>query len=101
MAGRSTVGTRGFVPGLVLGLVIGAFAGAVLPPLISGQKLPQPMTGAESTLGGARERDERPPADPAPDERDPAPAPETDQTPEDPTPRGDAGGGAVEDTGGG
>ena len=31
---------RGFVPGLVLGLVIGAFAGAVLPPLLTGQKLP-------------------------------------------------------------
>ncbi|HZW08915.1 MAG TPA: hypothetical protein VFF69_03350 [Phycisphaerales bacterium] len=96
MAGRSTVGTRGFVPGLVLGLVVGAFAGAVLPPLISGQKLPVPGAGAAGTSEKGREV--REPAPPALEERGPA-APAQEQLPErEQVPEG--GEGATDDTGG-
>ncbi|HRQ73490.1 MAG TPA: hypothetical protein PLU35_10720 [Phycisphaerales bacterium] len=49
---------KAFLPGLVLGLIIGAFAGAVIPPMLSGPPAPAPGTTGPATT--PRDREEQP-----------------------------------------
>ncbi|GIK18387.1 MAG: hypothetical protein DYG93_07290 [Leptolyngbya sp. PLA2] len=52
---------RAFLPGLVLGLIIGAFAGAVIPPMLSGP--PAPAPGPAGPVMQPRDRVEQPATD--------------------------------------
>ncbi len=86
-------GARGFVPGLVLGLVVGAFAGAVLPPLLTGQRLP-PVKEPLPPTGDPREREGLPPPVEPVLEPQPQAQPQTgeqgDGAPAETTPPGEA-----------
>jgi len=53
---------KAFLPGLVLGLIIGAFAGAVIPPMLSGP--PAPALGPNGSTPTPRDRVEQPAAPP-------------------------------------
>lgn len=37
---------KAFLPGLIIGLIIGGIAGAVLPDLVAGPRIPSPKPGA-------------------------------------------------------
>jgi hypothetical protein len=85
---------KGFIPGLVVGLLIGLAVGAFVPPLLTQEKILTPDPNAPKRTGAPRERDERPPGEPAPTETkptdpaakptDPAKKPETPPTPATP-----------------
>ena len=86
---------KAFVPGLVLGLVIGAFVGATLPPMLSGNKLPEHNPAAAGSHAEPTPRDEFPTEQPeleTPPTEDPAADP-GEETPTEEGAADDAGAG--------
>ncbi|GAB4387232.1 MAG: hypothetical protein Kow0022_18700 [Phycisphaerales bacterium] len=50
---------KAFLPGLIIGLIIGGIAGAVLPDLVAGPRIPPPKPGVMAHPAEPRDR-ERP-----------------------------------------
>lgn len=93
MAQSNSTFSKAFLPGLVIGLIVGGIAGAVLPELISGPRIPSASaqtTGHVNTERSHEEFENDPGLDSIEDVQIPEQNPDLDQ-PGDQTPESDDG----------